>query len=52
MSNQLYNVNVPTSVEPANGFVANDRIVFKMNFPMSCETAQLLFAMISIDYTL
>jgi hypothetical protein len=33
MSNQLYNVNVPTSVEPTNGFIANDRIVFKMNFP-------------------
>jgi hypothetical protein len=33
MSNQLYNVNVPTSVEPSTGFIANDRIVFKMNFP-------------------
>jgi hypothetical protein len=33
MSNQLYNVNVPTSVEPSTGFLANDRIVFKMNFP-------------------
>ena len=33
MSNQLYNVNVPTSVENANGWIANDRCVFKMNFP-------------------
>jgi len=33
MSNQLYNVNIPTSVEPTTGFQANDRIVFKLSHP-------------------
>ena len=30
-NNQLYNIVLPTSVEPPSGFKANDRVVFKMN---------------------
>jgi hypothetical protein len=31
MSNMLYQIVLPTSVEPSSGFVANDRVVFEIN---------------------